>query len=82
MEKELETIRKWGMTYIILMSRGAMIMFFSLMGTSEIIGIISLVVSVVVISIYAFALYVICAKIKGQNIIIQQNKEIIKQLSK
>lgn len=81
MEKELKTIKNWGLVYIIFMLIGGIIEIFIGLDSTfvwVIIGISTLFID----SIYAFVLYVICAKIKSQNIIIEQNKEIIKILSK
>ncbi len=81
MEKELKIIKKWGLIYIVLIAIGGI--GGVLIGLSNepdmlIIGLLMIIVD----TIYAFILYVIVTKVKGQNIIIEQNKEIIKLLSK
>lgn len=79
MEKELKNIKKWGNVFIALLIIGGIIEFFvGDGGVWSVIGLVTLVSTI----IYYFVLYVIIAKIKSQNIIIEQNKEIIKLLSK
>lgn len=82
MEKELKNIKKWGNAFIALLIIGGIIEFFVGLNIEEsvwsVIGLVTLVSTI----IYYYVLYVIIAKIKSQNIIIEQNKEIIKLLSK
>ena len=76
MEKELNIIKNWGILYIVLMVIGEIVIL------NEFGNTMLFVTSFVVDSIYAYILYIVLAKIKSQNIIIEQNKEIIKLLSK
>ena len=76
MAHELKIVKNWGLVYIVLMLLGTICEI--LLGFEFFV----IVLTLVSISIYAFGLYVIFVKIKSQNIIIEQNKEIIKLLSK
>lgn len=81
MGNELRVIKNWGKIYIVLILLGAVVEIIMGLDSNSLLfgfGIATLVID----SIYAFALYVIYAKLKSQNIVIEQNKEIIKLLSK
>ena len=81
MENELKTIKNWGLLYIVLTAIGGIVEIF--IGLSFTFFLFAMGLGTIFVdSIYAFILYIIIAKIKSQNIIIEQNKEIIKLLSK
>lgn len=84
MEKEMNFIKKLGYVLIGVIVLGAIAMFILAADSSYVsdLYIISGIAMLIVAVIYYLILYIHLAKLKSQNIIIEQNKEIIKLLSK
>ena len=82
MKEKLETIENWGKIFLILNVIGTIILTIFSWDIDEEFGIMTFAICIVECFIVAFALKIINVKLEMQNIVIEQNKEIIKLLSK
>ena len=82
MEKETKIIKNCGKIYVAILILCGLISFFVLADAYGEKALILLVVYTLTISVYAYIAYVNWVKVKSQSIIIEQNKEILKKLSK